>query len=56
MTDLHHTITRRVLGVALLVTAMFGRKLHAQTPSATSSQTRLPQPAAKLDALRRRQG
>ena len=45
MTDLHHTITRRVLSVASLVTAVFGRELHAQAPSATSPQTRPPQPA-----------
>jgi xanthine dehydrogenase YagT iron-sulfur-binding subunit len=48
MTDLHHTITRRVLGVASLVTAVFGRELHAQTPPATSSQTRPPQPNANI--------
>jgi xanthine dehydrogenase YagT iron-sulfur-binding subunit len=48
MTDLHHTITRRVLGVASLVTAVFGRELHAPTPPATSSQTRPPQPNANI--------
>jgi xanthine dehydrogenase YagT iron-sulfur-binding subunit len=49
MTDLHHTITRRVLGVASLVTAVFGRELHAQTPPATSlSQTRPPQPNTNI--------
>ena len=36
MTSSPHTITRRVLGIASVVTAMFGRELQAQSMPSSS--------------------
>jgi len=42
------TLTRRVLGMASLVTAVFGRELQAQTQSIPSSQTKPAPPSGKM--------